>query len=109
MAVLNLSTMCFCTPAMLGSKNISGIAEVYEEDDCMIVLRLYNNKIKGAFENKTAFALLHFKVKVVFPVLFIQKVPFLFQSAKCGEILSIFSEEQSIAGINYLAYHCIFF
>lgn len=63
---------------MLGSKNISGIAEVYEEDDCMIVLRLYNNKIKGAFENKTAFAVLHFKVKVVFPVLFIQKVLFFF-------------------------------
>lgn len=63
---------------MLGSKNISGIAEVYEEDDCMIVLRLYNNKIKGAFENKTAFAVLHFKVKVVFLVLFIQKVLFFF-------------------------------
>lgn len=76
MAVLNLSIMCFCTLAMLGSKNISGIAEVYEEDDCMIVLRLYNNK--GAFENKTAFAVLHFKVKVVFPVLFIQKVLFFF-------------------------------
>lgn len=82
MAVLNLSIMCFCTLAMLGSKNISGIAEVYEEDDCMIVLRLYNNKIKGAFENKTAFAVLHFKVKVVFPVLFIQKVLFFFPECK---------------------------
>lgn len=79
----------------------------------MIMLRLYTNKIKAAFESKTAFALLHFKVKVVFPVLLIPKVlcfVFFFfpQSAKCGEILSIFSEGQSIAGINYLTFHCIF-
>lgn len=39
----------------------------------MIMLRLYNNKIKAAFESETAFALLHFKVKVVFPVLLIPK------------------------------------
>lgn len=36
MAVFNLPTMCFCTPAMLGSRNICGIAEVYE-NDCIII------------------------------------------------------------------------
>lgn len=68
----------------------------------MIVVRLYKNNIKAAFESKIAFVLLCFKVKVVFLVFLIQKVLFFaFQSAKCGEILSIFSEVQSIAGINY--------
>lgn len=36
-ALLNLPALCFCTPAMLGSKNIYGIAEVYEDDDCIII------------------------------------------------------------------------
>lgn len=36
-ALLNLLALCFCTPAMLGSKNIYGIAEVYEDDDCLII------------------------------------------------------------------------
>lgn len=40
-------------------------------------------------------------------VLLIQKVLF-FQNARCGEILLIFSEEQNIAGINCLTFHCMF-
>jgi len=89
---------------MLGSKNIYSIAQVYEENH-MSVLRSSNKNIRAAFENKTAFALLHFEVEIVFPVLLIQKVLFPppSQSAKCGGILSISSEAPSIAGIVLLS------